>query len=224
MALTALLDGARLHSRTVKWTLVALGIVGASLFYGDGVITPAISVLSAVEGLKVAPPSLGSLVLPVAVAVLTLLFAIQRYGTTRRRPVRPVMGRRGFHRARLGGAGGDGSRGALCGHGAFRPFADPAGVVREPWGHPVRDREHVARLGGTFESRTSGVAVVLRRAAGTLIGNRRRAFGPERIRSRRSCPRSRTMDRRTGSMSVDGWDRRSLRGGLTPQFHRPCSP
>ena len=82
MALTALLDGARLHSRRVKLTLVTLGIVGASLFYGDGVITPAISVLSAVEGLKVAAPSLGSIVLPVTVAVLTLLFAIQRYGTT----------------------------------------------------------------------------------------------------------------------------------------------
>jgi KUP system potassium uptake protein len=81
MALTALLDGARLHSRAVKLTLVTLGIVGASLFYGDGVITPAISVLSAVEGLKVAAPSLASLVLPITVGVLTMLFAIQRYGT-----------------------------------------------------------------------------------------------------------------------------------------------
>jgi KUP system potassium uptake protein len=81
MALTALLDGARLPSRAVKLTLVTLGIVGASLFYGDGVITPAISVLSAVEGLKVAAPSLGSLVVPITVGVLTILFAIQRYGT-----------------------------------------------------------------------------------------------------------------------------------------------
>jgi KUP system potassium uptake protein len=80
MALTALLQGARLKSAT-KLTLITLGIVGASLFYGDGVITPAISVLSAVEGLKVAAPSLGSLVLPITVAVLTMLFAIQRYGT-----------------------------------------------------------------------------------------------------------------------------------------------
>jgi KUP system potassium uptake protein len=82
MALTALLDGARLRSRKLKLTLVMLGILGASLFYGDGAITPAISVLSAVEGLKVAAPSLGSLVLPVTVAVLTMLFAIQRFGTT----------------------------------------------------------------------------------------------------------------------------------------------
>ncbi len=81
MALTALLDGARIKSTAAKLTLVTLGILGASLFYGDGVITPAISVLSAVSGLKVAAPSLGSLVLPITVAVLSLLFAIQRFGT-----------------------------------------------------------------------------------------------------------------------------------------------
>jgi K+ potassium transporter integral membrane domain len=62
-------------------TLVTLGILGASLFYGDGMITPAISVLSAVAGLKVAAPSLSSLVLPITVVVNTLLFAIQRFGT-----------------------------------------------------------------------------------------------------------------------------------------------
>jgi KUP system potassium uptake protein len=81
MALTALLDGARIKSSAAKLTLVTLGIVGASLFYGDGVITPAISVLSAVSGLKVAAPGLGSLVLPITVAVLSVLFAIQRFGT-----------------------------------------------------------------------------------------------------------------------------------------------
>ena len=61
--------------------LLVLGIVGVSLFYGDSVITPAISVLSAVEGLRVAAPGLGSAVLPVAVVILTLLFAAQRFGT-----------------------------------------------------------------------------------------------------------------------------------------------
>jgi len=81
MALTALLQGAKVKSSTAKLTLVTLGILGASLFYGDGAITPAISVLSAVEGVKVAAPGLGSLVLPITVAVLTALFAIQRYGT-----------------------------------------------------------------------------------------------------------------------------------------------
>jgi KUP system potassium uptake protein len=81
MALTALLRGARLKRSAVTVSLVTLGIVGASLFYGDSVITPAISVLSAVEGLKVAVPSLHSLVLPITVAVLSVLFAIQRFGT-----------------------------------------------------------------------------------------------------------------------------------------------
>jgi KUP system potassium uptake protein len=81
MALTSLLDGAKLKRTAVKMTLVMLGIIGASLFYGDGAITPAISVLSAVEGLKVATPSLSSLVLPITIAVLVMLFMIQRFGT-----------------------------------------------------------------------------------------------------------------------------------------------
>src|SRR3954469_21085115 len=81
MALIALLD--RVHpSRAMgKALLVGLGIFGASLFYGDGMITPAISVLSAVEGLEVAAPSLKDLVIPITLVVLTMLFAIQRFGT-----------------------------------------------------------------------------------------------------------------------------------------------
>ncbi len=81
MALTALLQGTKLGSRRAKWVLVTLGVLGASLFYGDGMITPAISVLSAVEGLKVATPALVSFVLPITVAVITGLFMIQRRGT-----------------------------------------------------------------------------------------------------------------------------------------------
>jgi KUP system potassium uptake protein len=81
MALTALVEGLSFKSTRGKLILVTLGILGASLFYGDGMITPAISVLSAVQGLKVAAPSLGSLVLPATVAVITLLFSIQRFGT-----------------------------------------------------------------------------------------------------------------------------------------------
>ena len=81
MALTALLDGAKIKSTATKVALITLGVLGASLFYGDGVITPAISVLSAVEGLKVPAPSVGSVVIPITIAVLTMLFAIQRYGT-----------------------------------------------------------------------------------------------------------------------------------------------
>ncbi|HEY2180105.1 MAG TPA: potassium transporter Kup [Solirubrobacteraceae bacterium] len=81
MALTALVQRARVKSPMSKFALVTLGILGASLFYGDGAITPAISVLSAVEGVKVAVPSLHSMVLPITAVVLTALFAIQRYGT-----------------------------------------------------------------------------------------------------------------------------------------------
>lgn len=61
--------------------IMALGVVGATLFYGDSVITPAISVLSAVEGLEVPAPSLSHLVLPIGATIITLLFIVQRYGT-----------------------------------------------------------------------------------------------------------------------------------------------
>jgi len=81
MALTALLRSHPLKTAAGKATLVALGVFGAALFYGDGIITPAISVLSAVEGVKVAVPGLGHLVLPITVTVLAVLFVIQRFGT-----------------------------------------------------------------------------------------------------------------------------------------------
>ncbi|HET8599081.1 MAG TPA: potassium transporter Kup [Segeticoccus sp.] len=61
--------------------LLVVGIVGVSLFYGDSVITPAISVLSAVEGLEVAAPSVAHLVVPVSAVILTCLFLAQRFGT-----------------------------------------------------------------------------------------------------------------------------------------------
>ena len=84
MALLALaLRSARGDAR-MRWILAILGIFGAALFYGDGVITPAISVLSAVEGMKVAIPTLPHWVIPVtAVVILFLLFALQRHGTER---------------------------------------------------------------------------------------------------------------------------------------------
>ncbi|MGE0497216.1 MAG: KUP/HAK/KT family potassium transporter, partial [Ramlibacter sp.] len=63
--------------------LLLLGMAGAALFYGDSVITPAISVLSAVEGLEVVTPLLKPYVLPVSMAVLIALFAPQRRGTAR---------------------------------------------------------------------------------------------------------------------------------------------
>ncbi|MFF5139011.1 potassium transporter Kup [Streptomyces sp. NPDC013157] len=61
--------------------LAALGIFGASLFFGDSMITPAISVLSAVEGLKVVQPSLGEAVVPITAVIIVVLFLVQRRGT-----------------------------------------------------------------------------------------------------------------------------------------------
>jgi len=81
MALTALLETVSLRRRRVQAGLIILGMFGVSLFYGDGMITPAISVLSAVEGLKVVTPSLESLVVPITIAVIAILFSIQRFGT-----------------------------------------------------------------------------------------------------------------------------------------------
>jgi KUP system potassium uptake protein len=83
MALTAL--ARRLYAERGKRTapLVVLGILGVSLFYGDSLITPAISVLSAVEGVRVAAPALGHVVVPVSAVIITALFAVQRFGTGR---------------------------------------------------------------------------------------------------------------------------------------------
>jgi KUP system potassium uptake protein len=83
MALAALVRRVMGDVRGKAAALMALGVFGASLFYGDSVITPAISVLSAVEGLKVATPSLSHVVVPVAATILTLLFVAQRWGTHR---------------------------------------------------------------------------------------------------------------------------------------------
>jgi KUP system potassium uptake protein len=68
-----------------KWTpgIVMLGILAAALFYGDAIITPAISVLSAVEGLTVVQSNLSGFVLPIAILILIVLFAIQSHGTAR---------------------------------------------------------------------------------------------------------------------------------------------
>src|SRR3954471_219375 len=81
MALIARVQTVKLGGRAAKMALIALGIFGASLFYGDGMITPAISVLSAVEGLKVAAPALESLGVEITLAIITVLFLIQRFGT-----------------------------------------------------------------------------------------------------------------------------------------------
>jgi KUP system potassium uptake protein len=66
-----------------RFTIILLGIISAALFYGDALITPAISVLSAVEGLKIAPPALEDYVVPLTVLILFGLFAVQSHGTAR---------------------------------------------------------------------------------------------------------------------------------------------
>ena len=83
MALVALVRRVLGEGRARARGIVLLGVLGASLFYGDTLITPAISVLSAVEGLGVSAPGLANLVLPIAAVILTGLFAVQRFGTGR---------------------------------------------------------------------------------------------------------------------------------------------
>ena len=79
--------------RRTKVALAALGVFGASLFFGDSVITPAISVLSAIEGVKVAAPSVAGLVVPITAAIIVGVFFVQRLGTgVVGRLFGPVMG------------------------------------------------------------------------------------------------------------------------------------
>jgi KUP system potassium uptake protein len=80
LALMALVAEKLGQGRRRRWAL-ALGMVGAALFFGDALLTPAISVLSAVEGLKVAAPVLEKWIVPVAIAIIVLLFAVQKRGT-----------------------------------------------------------------------------------------------------------------------------------------------
>lgn len=82
LALLALVSGRTVSKR---WTtgIILLGVFATALFYGDSMITPAVSVLSAVEGLAVAAPAFGGLVMPIAVGILIFLFSIQKSGTSR---------------------------------------------------------------------------------------------------------------------------------------------
>jgi KUP system potassium uptake protein len=79
MALVALIE--RVVKTRRKTGLVMVGVLGASLFYGDGMLTPAISVVSAVSGLKVASPALATQIVPFSLAILIGLFTLQRFGT-----------------------------------------------------------------------------------------------------------------------------------------------
>ena len=81
MALMALARHYTTHA--ARWKIVMLGLFGAALFYGDAIITPAVSVLSAAEGMEVLSPGMEAYVLPMAVGVLVGLFLLQRHGTAR---------------------------------------------------------------------------------------------------------------------------------------------
>jgi KUP system potassium uptake protein len=81
VALLALLDARHAPRGSARASLLVVGLIGAALLYGDGVITPAISVLSAVEGLKIDAPALAHVVVPVTIVILVALFLVQRKGT-----------------------------------------------------------------------------------------------------------------------------------------------
>ena len=81
LALTALAQRCFRFGTKSRWWVVALGMFGASMFYGDAIITPAMTVLSAVEGLNVATPAFEKFVVPISVGILLGLFFIQKHGT-----------------------------------------------------------------------------------------------------------------------------------------------
>jgi KUP system potassium uptake protein len=82
LALLALVSPRRAKRNKWRAAMVAIGLIGATLLYGDGTITPAISVLSAIEGLKIYAPQMGRAVVPLTVVILAVLFLIQRNGTS----------------------------------------------------------------------------------------------------------------------------------------------
>jgi KUP system potassium uptake protein len=81
LALTALVAQGLDRQNRLRWWLVGFGIFGAAMFFGDAMITPAISVLGAVEGLEVIAPGMNAFIVPVAVVIMIALFAIQKHGT-----------------------------------------------------------------------------------------------------------------------------------------------
>ena len=81
LALTALISHGLGRNNRLRWWLVGFGIFGAAMFFGDAMITPAISVLSAVEGIEIVTPALKDYIVPVTLAIMVALFAIQKHGT-----------------------------------------------------------------------------------------------------------------------------------------------
>ena len=82
-ALTALVMDKIGHQPRARWLAIIAGTLGASLFFGDSMITPAISVLSAVEGLNIIAPSLQPYIIPIALLLISALFAVERFGTAK---------------------------------------------------------------------------------------------------------------------------------------------
>jgi KUP system potassium uptake protein len=82
LALLALVSPRRAKQNKRRAVMVVIGLLGATLLYGDGTITPAISVLSAIEGIKVYAPQMDRAVIPLTVVILAVLFIIQRKGTS----------------------------------------------------------------------------------------------------------------------------------------------
>src|SRR5688572_4328941 len=83
LALMAVVQRSLPVAAPLAYTVGVLGILGCAFFFGDAVITPAMTVLSAVEGLEVAAPGLHPFVVPIALGILIALFALQRHGTER---------------------------------------------------------------------------------------------------------------------------------------------
>jgi KUP system potassium uptake protein len=83
LALTALVTPVRASAEGSRWLLIMLGLFGAALLYGDGMITPAISVLSAVEGLEVATPFFQPYIIPITITIIVAIFLFQYRGTAR---------------------------------------------------------------------------------------------------------------------------------------------
>jgi KUP system potassium uptake protein len=82
LALLALVSPQRAKSNRRRAMMIVVGLIGATLLYGDGAITPAISVLSAIEGIKLYAPQTGKWVVPLTISILVVLFAVQRKGTS----------------------------------------------------------------------------------------------------------------------------------------------
>ncbi|MCC6197364.1 MAG: potassium transporter Kup [Burkholderiales bacterium] len=83
LALTALVSRGLEQQTRRRWWLLGFGIFGAAMFYGDGMITPAITVLSAIEGLEVVTPAMDPYIVPLSLVILVVLFAVQKHGTAR---------------------------------------------------------------------------------------------------------------------------------------------